>query len=309
MTAPRPQTREKVRGAATIASLGVIALLGGGCASNSALTVSPASSPPAPSDSAASATAVPPPSSASPASPAPADVDCPSVEDTSAAIVSVVHDVGEVIGTATDPTAILAELPALQSTLASLVPSCAPKAEATMWLLDAALAQLREGYQTGRDRTSVAADRALLLTTRIAGDAFFEALAVDPAVWQDVPRKARLACADLDKTGTSLSTSVLELSHLVGSSNDPSSYLTTVSGLTSAITDLAPTCDPKASQASDALVSAVQQLATDFKPGTETATIDADKTALNQVRSAGTSLYRLMGMNAAGWENVPAEAR
>jgi hypothetical protein len=214
------------------------------------------------------------------------------------------------VGTATDPATILAELPALQVTVASLVPTCVPDAEDDMWSLDEALTRLGQGFLPGRDRTAMAADRILLLNTRIAGNALFDKLGVDPAAWQDVPRKARLTCGDLAKTGPLLTTAVTELSRIVGSSNDRSPYyLTRVAGLAAAITDLAPACDPKSPDAAAALASAVAKLTTDFKPGTDPSVVAADAEALDQVRATGTTLYRLLGLTNVGWENVPAAAQ
>jgi hypothetical protein len=194
--------------------------------------------------------------------------------------------------------------------MASLVPTCVPEAEDDMWSLDAALMRLGQYFQPGRDRATMAADRALLLNTRIAGSSLFGKLGIDPAAWQDIPQKARLICGDLAKTGPLLTTAVTELSRLVGSSTDRAPYFVmTISGLSTAITDLALACDPKSRADAAALASAVETLAADFKPGTDPSVLAADKEALNQVRATGTSLYRLLGLNTVGWENVPPMAR
>jgi hypothetical protein len=179
-----------------------------------------------------------------------------------------------------------------------------------MWSLDAELMRLGEQFQPGRDRTTMAADRVLLLNTRIAGNARFDKLGMDPAAWQDIPRKARLTCSDLAKIGALLTTAVLELSHQVGSPSDQAPrFVTTVSGLSTAITDLAPACEPKSPDAAAALASTVEKLTADFKPGTDPSVLAADKEALNQVRATGTTLYRLLGLTTVGWENVPADAQ
>jgi hypothetical protein len=239
-----------------------------------------------------------------------AAVDCQGIGTATSAITSAVHDVGALVGTAKDPAAILAELPALRLTVASLVPPCVPDAEEDMWSLDAELMRLGEHFQPGRDRTTIAADRVLLLNTRIAGNALFDKLGMDPAAWQDIPRKARLTCSDLAKIGALLTTAVLELSHQVGSPSDQAPrFVTTVSGLSTAITDLAPACEPKSPDAAAALASTVEKLTADFKPGTDPSVLAADKEALNQVRATGTTLYRLLGLTTVGWENVPADAQ
>jgi hypothetical protein len=179
-----------------------------------------------------------------------------------------------------------------------------------MWSLDAALLRLGEQFQPGRDRTTVSADRALLLNTRIAGNALFDKLGIDPSVWQDIPRKARPTCGDLANMGPGLTTAVTELSRLVGSSTDRAPYFVmTISGLSTAITDLAPACESKSQAAAAALTSAVEKLTTEFKPGTDPSVLAADKAALNEVRATGTTLYRILGLNTVGWENVPAMAQ
>ena len=306
---PARSVVETFRRTTAITSLGFVAVLLGACASGAASGASSVVTSPAAPAKASNSGEAAPSEPASPSASVIAAVDCEGLGTTTAAITSAVHDVGALVGTTTDPTAIMAGLPSLQATLAKVVPACNPDAEPSMWLVDAALTRLREQYRPGRDRTSVAADRALLLTTRIAGNVLFEHLGTDPAAWQDVPRKARMACPDLEPLGPSLSTAVLELSHLVGSTNDASSYLATVSGQSSAITDLAPKCEPGSKDASAELASAVRQLMTDFMPGTEQPILDTDKAALNDVRAAGIALYKLLDLNSAGWENIPAEAR
>jgi hypothetical protein len=242
--------------------------------------------------------------------PSGAAVDCQGIGTTTSAITTAVHDVGALVGTATDPASVLADLPALQVTIASLVPMCVPDAVDDMWSLDAALLRLREQFQRGRERTAIAADRALLLNTRIAGNALFDKLGLDPSVWQDIPRKARLTCGYLATLGPGLTTAVTELSRLVGSSADRAPYFVmTISGHSTAITDLAPACEPKSQAAAADLTSAVEKLTTEFKPGTDPSVLAADKAALNEVRANGTTLYRVLGLNAVGWENVPSMAQ
>jgi hypothetical protein len=116
-------------------------------------------------------------------------------------------------------------------------------------------------------------------------------------------------CEDLEATGTAIMKTIAELSLLVGTEKDPAAPLGDVEAFAPALGGLVPTCAPDAQDAMWRFLTWTEEMRQKFSSGTDQTEMGATKLELTGVRAQGADLYRRLGLDAAGWSTVPANAR
>jgi hypothetical protein len=111
-----------------------------------------------------------------------------------------------------------------------------------------------------------------------------------------------MSCTDFDLTAAHLMTYVHYVSLNVGTDNASSGYFAEMKDAVSALDANAAQCAPKASSAMAALRAATSALELAYKPGTDAATISADKAALAAYLVAAKSAWTAMGKDAQVWD-------
>jgi hypothetical protein len=120
---------------------------------------------------------------------------------------------------------------------------------------------------------------------------------------------ATATCNELEATGTAIIGTVADLSLLVGTQKDAAALLGDVAGFAPALGGLVPTCVPDAQDAMWRFLTWTEEMRQKFSSGNGKTEMGATKLELIAVRAQGADLYRRLGLDAAGWSTVPANAR
>jgi hypothetical protein len=113
----------------------------------------------------------------------------------------------------------------------------------------------------------------------------------------------------LEATGKAIIGTVADLSLLVGTQKDATALLGDVAGFAPALGGLVPTCVPDAQDAMWRFLTWTEEMRQQFSSGTGKTEMGATKLELIAVRAQGADLYQRLGLDAAGWSAVPANAR
>ncbi len=240
-----------------------------------------------------------------------AGANCTQLAQVATTITTTVDELSLLVGTGKDVTALLADTGGFAPALGGLIPSCAPSAEDSMWGFLTAVEEMRQRFGTGSGKTEMGASKLGLIQVRATGADLYRRLGLDASDWAEVPASARPSCRDMEAIGARMTWIVRHLANLIGSDNvtNAEGDLVQMSGLTSAVEGLVADCRPRARAAMASFEEAVDHLAAVYRPGSDPAVVEADKVAFGDLRSAGISLYSLLGLDVSAWEVVPATER
>ncbi|MBK9739238.1 MAG: hypothetical protein IPO93_06955 [Actinobacteria bacterium] len=167
----------------TVAACALLAACGSSTGAATPSPAAPEASPASVAEPAQAVVAVPMPSS-SPTG----ELTCGSFDMAAAHFLTYAHYAGLNVGTNNDTTGSFSDMNEAMGILTAMAPECAPDSVEAIAALGVAAGQTAATYKPGDDEAVKAADKAALEELKAKGVVAWDAMGLDPAVWDTTIR-------------------------------------------------------------------------------------------------------------------------